>query len=246
MADQRQRYDAEFREGAVRIVTETGKTIGEVAKDLGIKETTLDNWVARARQRARYGWGNKWRVSEEHPAIVAFVNEWPQLSCEAKAKLVRGLLLGRKEAIWFEAGSQFGTRDYLGQAIGPKLSARLLGACRRVDVTELLGGGAISEGYRADLLQAATHTQVNDAGLIYAQGLPGMPNRPVRYQVREVTDAQAAQLGVERATAGLPDLAHTLTETGLGQQYQDLLARSRADATPPLAPAILHKAFRAE
>ncbi|MFE9000599.1 hypothetical protein ACFYOY_00380 [Streptomyces sp. NPDC007875] len=205
---------------------------------------------ARARQRARYGWGNKWRVSEEHPAIVVFTDEWPQLSDEAKAKLVRGLLLGRKEAVWFEAGSQFGTRDYLGQAIGPKLSARLLGACRRVDVTELLGGGAIAEGYRADLLQAATHTQVNDAGQIYAQGLPGMPNRPIRYQVREVTDAQAAQLGAERAAAGLPDLTHTLTEAGLWQQYQDLLTRCRADSTlPPAPPAILlilREAFRAE
>ncbi|MGW4980270.1 hypothetical protein [Streptomyces mirabilis] len=205
---------------------------------------------ARARQRARYGWGNKWRVSEEHPAIVVFVDEWPQLSDEAKAKLVRTLLLGRKEAVWFEAGSQFGTRDYLGQAIGPKLSARLLGACRRVDVTELLGGGAVAEGYRADLLQAATHTQVNDAGQIYAQGLPGMPNRPIRYQVREVTDAQAAQLGAERAAAGLPDLTHTLTEAGLWQQYQDLLTRCRADsALPPEPPAILltlREAFRAE
>jgi hypothetical protein len=205
---------------------------------------------ARARQRARYGWGNKWRVSEEHPAVVVFVDEWPQLSDEAKAKLVRGLLLGRKEAVWFEAGSQFGTRDYLGQAIGPKLSARLLGACRRVDVTELLGGGAIAEGYRADLLQAATHTQVNDAGQIYGVGLPGMPNRPIRYQVREVTDAQAAQLGVERAAAGLPDLTHTLTEAGLWQQYQDLLARCRVGSTlPPEPPAVLltvREAFRAE
>ncbi|MEV6502206.1 hypothetical protein [Streptomyces prunicolor] len=205
---------------------------------------------ARARQRARYRWGNKWRVSEEHPAVVVFVDEWPQLSEEAKAKLVRALLLGRKEAVWFEAGSQFGTRDYLGQAIGPKLSARLLGACRRVDVTELLGGGAIAEGYRADLLQAATHTQVNDAGQIYAQGLPGMPNRPIRYQVREVTDAQAAQLGAERAAAGLPDLARTLTEAGLWQPYQDLLARCRVGHAPPSEPPAilltLREAFRAE
>jgi transposase len=50
MAEKRQRYDAEFREGAVRIVTETGKTIAEVAKDLGVKETTLGSWVARARR----------------------------------------------------------------------------------------------------------------------------------------------------------------------------------------------------
>ncbi|MFJ1811289.1 MULTISPECIES: transposase [unclassified Streptomyces] len=50
MAEKRQSYDAEFREGAVRIVTETGKTIAQVAADLGIKETTLGSWVARARR----------------------------------------------------------------------------------------------------------------------------------------------------------------------------------------------------
>jgi transposase len=49
MAEKRRTYDAEFREGAVRIVTETGKTIAQVAEDLGIKETTLGSWVARAR-----------------------------------------------------------------------------------------------------------------------------------------------------------------------------------------------------
>ena len=46
MAEKRQSYDAEFREGAVRIVTETGKTIAQVAADLGIKETTLGSWAA--------------------------------------------------------------------------------------------------------------------------------------------------------------------------------------------------------
>ena len=50
MAEKRQSYDAEFREGAVRIVTETGKTITQVAADLGIKETALGSWEARARR----------------------------------------------------------------------------------------------------------------------------------------------------------------------------------------------------
>ncbi|MFG2731528.1 transposase [Streptomyces canus] len=55
MAEKRQSYDAEFREGAVRIVTETGKTITQVAADLGIKETTLGSWVARARRASGDG-----------------------------------------------------------------------------------------------------------------------------------------------------------------------------------------------
>jgi transposase len=50
MADKRRKFDAEFREGAVRIVTETGKPIKQVAKDLGINEATLAGWVSRARR----------------------------------------------------------------------------------------------------------------------------------------------------------------------------------------------------
>ncbi|MFD4723238.1 transposase [Streptomyces sp. NPDC058423] len=49
MVEKRRKFDAEFREGAVRIVTETGKTVAEVAKDLGINETT-PSWVSRARR----------------------------------------------------------------------------------------------------------------------------------------------------------------------------------------------------
>ncbi|MEU9453715.1 transposase [Streptomyces sp. NPDC048277] len=50
MAEKRRKFDPEFREGAVRIVTESGKTIAEVAEDLGINETALASWVSRARR----------------------------------------------------------------------------------------------------------------------------------------------------------------------------------------------------
>ena len=49
MPEKRMRYDREFREGAVRIVEETGKPIAVIARDLGVNEGTLGNWVNRAR-----------------------------------------------------------------------------------------------------------------------------------------------------------------------------------------------------
>jgi transposase-like protein len=53
MAEHRRKFSPQFKAEAVQMVIETGKPIAEVARDLGIHDGTLGNWV------------NAWR--RDHP-----------------------------------------------------------------------------------------------------------------------------------------------------------------------------------
>ena len=57
MGETRRKFDRDFREGAVRLVRETGKPIAQVARDLGINEGTLGNWVNADKRRRGDGTG---------------------------------------------------------------------------------------------------------------------------------------------------------------------------------------------
>ncbi|GGJ73376.1 transposase [Streptomyces brasiliensis] len=63
MGTEKRTYDAEFREGAVRIVIETGKPIPEVAEELGVHPGTLHSWVSR--------WRRNGSASSDRPAPAA-------------------------------------------------------------------------------------------------------------------------------------------------------------------------------
>ena len=65
MGETRRKFDQDFKEGAVRLVRETGKPIAQVARELGIVPGTLENWVAKDR-RAREGGDG--RLSEDERA----------------------------------------------------------------------------------------------------------------------------------------------------------------------------------
>jgi transposase len=55
MPEQRRRFSPQFKAEAVQMVFETGKPIAEVARDLGIHDGTLGNWV------------NAWRRAHPEP-----------------------------------------------------------------------------------------------------------------------------------------------------------------------------------
>jgi transposase-like protein len=61
MAETRRKFDQGFREGAVRLVRETGKPIAQIAPDLGIKAGTQGNRVNadQRRQQAEHGQGHR-------------------------------------------------------------------------------------------------------------------------------------------------------------------------------------------
>lgn len=57
MTETRRRFEQDLKDGAVRLVRETGKPIAQVARDLGIKDGTLANWVNTDRRRRQDGAG---------------------------------------------------------------------------------------------------------------------------------------------------------------------------------------------
>jgi transposase-like protein len=50
MPEQRRRFSPQFKAEAVQMVIETGKPIAEVARDLGIHDGALGNWVNAYRR----------------------------------------------------------------------------------------------------------------------------------------------------------------------------------------------------
>jgi transposase len=69
MMKQRKQYTKEFKEGAVRLVTEQGRTISDAAKSLGLPSWSLSRWVRSAKREgsdAFRGQGQRTPLEQEN------------------------------------------------------------------------------------------------------------------------------------------------------------------------------------
>ncbi|GFE20056.1 hypothetical protein [Streptomyces nigrescens] len=158
---------------------------------------------ARARLRKTLGMGRKWKASKTHPAVTIFFDEFPKATELAKRLTFDLLLVGRKELIEVEIASQGGQKGYLGENFAQMLALKAVGPCKVGDTRAVFGDGAVNEGWLPHRLAPATDTDPKDAGHIYIQGVPGMPDEPIEYKVHEVPSATLRKLAAERLEAGL-------------------------------------------
>lgn len=94
-AEKRRKFDRDFREGAVRLVRETGKPIAQVARELGIHDGTLGNWVNDDRRRRDEGNGGGGLSEDERAELVRLRRENAELR-------MRCDVLKRSVALWVE------------------------------------------------------------------------------------------------------------------------------------------------
>ncbi|MFD5513809.1 transposase [Streptomyces sp. NPDC127051] len=136
MGGKRRLYGALFREGAVRIVLEAGKSAAVVARDLGVHEGTLQAWVHRARARARADAEAAGGLSESGREELRRlrVESSRQRKEIAGPGMERGVL-ERSVVLWVKGGVEVTVAGFMaGQGAGRHVPRTV--ACRALEVSE--------------------------------------------------------------------------------------------------------------
>ena len=91
MRERRRKYSPEFREEAVKSVIETSRPIAVVARELGIVEGTLGNWVNAYRRE---------HAGEEPPLTVSERARLRELEKEVRELRLKNEFLGKAAAFF--------------------------------------------------------------------------------------------------------------------------------------------------
>ncbi|WP_031522682.1 hypothetical protein [Streptomyces sp. NRRL F-5123] len=242
-------YTTACRDAVAVDVDPTGRGLGPLGPCAALRaltpadaERVLERLLAKAKQRiADLGTTeDNHPVSPTSPAVIAFVDEWPQLTKRAKEAALALLRIGRKARITLVVCSQDATADVLGDAVADAFGVRIMLPCRQADVPLVVGtADAVSRGWLPHLLVPSPgEWEPADAGKFYC--ITPRHRDPVLRYCPQVTAATAAALARERAAAGLPPL-DTVTATGphpagAPEIVQHLLAIFAAQGDPEALP----------
>jgi transposase len=91
MPERRKKYSPEFREEAVKAVIETSRPIAQVARELGIVEGTLGNWVNAFRRE---------HAGEEPPLTISERARLRELEKEVRELRLKNEFLGKAAAFF--------------------------------------------------------------------------------------------------------------------------------------------------
>ncbi|WP_369211338.1 hypothetical protein [Streptomyces flavofungini] len=199
-----------------------GNGLAPLAEALGVRAIGDDNMgqiekileqalkIAKARPLlfAKHGMQENWEPSPNQPAIVLFIDEYPQLSDRAKELAVKILQTGRKSRVQLVLAAQEATKDSIGAAIADSIALRIVGPCRRQDVVQVFGGGAGDQGWRPDRLDPAEGNaegdDLRDASQAYIRGCGS--REPMKFKFVFLEDKEGRRRSKERAAAGRPEV----------------------------------------
>jgi transposase len=89
MPERRVKYSPEFKEEAAKLVVESSRAIAEVAREIGVNETTLGSWVAKYRSE---------HVGDEPPLAISERARLRELEREVRELRMKSEFLGKAAA----------------------------------------------------------------------------------------------------------------------------------------------------
>lgn len=147
-----------------------------------------------------------WIPTPTAPAIIAVLEEFPQLTKRGKELAVKLLRLGREAMVTLVLITQDATADVLSDSVADAFGVRIMLPCRQADVPIVVGrADAVSQGWLPHLLVPSPEPGFPaDAGRFYC--VTPRHRTPVLRYVTPLPAAEADRRCRERLAAGLPRL----------------------------------------
>ncbi|MDJ0346366.1 DNA translocase FtsK [Streptomyces sp. H10-C2] len=218
----------------------------------------LEIGLGRTQLLGKLGMGKNWVTSAKRPGIKIVVDEFPALvkhsrkgrvieeggkpvQWDVDGLLAEAAITTAKSDVTIVIAGQGVTKEKVGANTWVvELPVQVMAACDKDDIGQIVGGGAMAEGWRPDRLVPAMGDVPNDASVAYV--LAGADYcEPIPYRGCYADDDELERRGLERAAAGLVDI-DTESAACSSIKLADLMAASRQAtslATPTGPPALI-------